>query len=233
MGIYCHQYHFQGTKLNQFFSLVDIVKNGKRLDLNELYETILGNTLRWNEKVKETFVGVFSFILFGKSPLSDESINSILGINTTPGVLSYPRSLVVYEPGNPITIRHASFYNYLVSCKERPWYIDPYVQRAYIASKCLERMGDLLKHNICNLPSSSILNLDVPDIDNRVTRCIPPFLKYICCNWVHHLQDVSYSQELSSKLRFFVYNQILFWFEVLSLTSTFNRHVGPCIFIFN
>ena len=137
--------------------------------------------------------------------------------------------MVVYEPGNPITIRHASFYDYLVSCKGMPWYIDPDVQKTYIASQCLERMGDLLRYNISNIPSSFVFNTDVPDIDNLVTRYIPPFLKYICCNWVYHLQDVPYSQELYCQLQSFVYNQLLFWFEVLSLTNTFNDHVGPTL----
>ena len=36
--------------------------------------------MRYNEKVKGTLVGVFSFILFGESPLSDDAINGILGI---------------------------------------------------------------------------------------------------------------------------------------------------------
>ena len=172
---------------------------------------------------------VFSFILFGKSQLSDKTIDGILGINTAPGVLSCLRSLVVYEPGNPITIRHASFYDYLISCKGKPWYVEPSMQRTYITSKCLERMGDLLKHNICDIPSSFALNTDVPDIDNRVTHYIPPFLKYICCNWIYHLQDVSYSQNLCSKLGSFVSKQLLFWFEVLSLTNTFKKHVGPAL----
>ena len=117
----------------------------------------------------------------------------------------------------------------IISCEGEPWHVDPSVQRAYIASKCFERMGDLLKYNICNIPSSSVLNSYVPDIDNRVTRCIPPFLKYICCNWIYHLQDVSYSQNLCSKLGSFVSKQLLFWFEVLSLTSTFNDHIGPAL----
>ena len=148
-------------------------------------------------------------------------------------LLSYFRSLVRYEQGQPITIYHTSFYDYLISCEGEPWHVDPSVQRAYIASKCFERMGDLLKYNICNIPSSSVLNADVPDIDNRVTQCIPQFLKYICCNWIHHLQDVSYSQHLYSQLRLFVYNQLLFWFEVLSLTNTFNHHVGPALLFAN
>ena len=87
----------------------------------------------------------------------------------------------------------------------------------------------MLRYNICNIPSSFVFNIDVPDIDNLVTRYIPPFLNYICCNWAHHLQDVPYSQELCSQLRSFVHNQLLFWFEVLSLTNTFNDHVGPAL----
>ena len=216
-------------RLGQFSCLKDLVENRNRLDLNELYATILENAFEWDKEEKDTFVSVFSFILFGKSPLSDEIINGILGIDTTPDILVYLRSLVVYEPGNPIAIRHASFHDYLLSCEGHPWYIDSEVQKSYIASKCLERMGDLLRYNICNIPSSFVFNIDVPDIDNHVTRCIPPFLKYICCTWVHHLRDVSFSRELCSQVRSFVYNQLPFWFEVLSLTNTFNGCVGPAL----
>ena len=217
------------NKPGRFGRLKNLVENGNTLDLNELYATILKNAFKWDKEMEGTFVGIFSLILFNKSPLSDEAINGILGVDTVSEVLMYLQSLIVYEPGDLIKIRHASFYDYLVSCKEMPWYIDPDVQKAYIASKCLERMGDSLRYNICNIPSSFVFNTDVPDIDNLVTRYIPPFLRYICCNWVHHLQDVPYSQELYSRLRSFVYNQLLFWFEALSLTNTFNDTVGSAL----
>ena len=220
-----------GKKIGRFRHLKNLVENGRTLGLNELYATILENAFEWDDEEKDTFVRVFSLILFGKSPLSDEAINGILGIDTASEILSYLHSVVVYEPGNPITICHASFYDYLVSCKEMPWYIDSEVQKAYIASKCLERMEDLLRYNICKIPSSFVFNKNVPGIDNLVSRYIHPFLKYICCNWARHLQDVPYSQELCSQLRSFVYNQLLFWFEVLSLTSTFNDHVGPALLL--
>ena len=123
-------------------------------------------------------------------------------------------------------IRHASFYDYLVSCKGMPWYIDPDVQKTYIASKCLERMGSSLRYNICNIPSSFVFNTDVPDIDNLVTRYIPPFLQYICCNWSNHLRDVPYSNGLLDSLRGFTYNHLLFWLEVMSLTKTLDSRGG-------
>ena len=149
-------------------------------------------------------------------------------MDVTSNVLSYFRSLVRYEEGQPIRIHHTSFYDYLISCEGSAWHIDVGMERANIASRCLKRMSVSLKYNICDL-QSGLLNSNVPNLDERVAQCIPPFLKYICCNWVHHLQDVSYSQHLCSQLRSFVYNQLLFWFEVLSLTNTFNHHVGPAL----
>ncbi|PAV22986.1 nucleotide-binding-oligomerization-domain like receptor [Pyrrhoderma noxium] len=218
-------------RLFQFRCFQNLVSNANSLKLDELYMTVLSHVSKWNEEDKTTLKNVFSLILFAKCPLSDTETDAILDMDkgTTSNLLSYFRSLVRYEGGQPITIYHASFYDYLISCEGEPWHVDPSVQRAYIASKCFERMKRLLKYNICNIPSSSVLNADVPDIDIRVTRYIPQFLKYICCNWIHHLQDVSYSQHLCFQLQSFVYNQLLFWFEVLSLTNTFNHHVGPAL----
>ncbi|PAV22978.1 WD40 domain containing protein [Pyrrhoderma noxium] len=218
-------------KRSRFRCFQNLVSNANSLKLDELYMTVLACISEWDEEDRMILRNIFSLILFAKRPLSDTEIDEILDVetDTTSNLLSYFRSLVRYERGQPITIYHTSFYDYLISCEGKPWHVDPSVQRAYIASKCLKRMEDLLKYNICNIPSSSVLNSDVPDIDNRVTQCIPSFLNYICCNWIHHLQDVSYSQHLYSQLRLFVYNQLLFWFEVLSLTNTFNHHVGPAL----
>ena len=136
----------------------NLVSNAKLLDLGELYTMVLVRALEWNEGNKEIFKNIFSLILFAKRPLSDEEITGFLGIDmdVTSNILSHLRSLVRYESGNPINIRHTSFYDYLVSCKEMPWYIDADEQKVYIASKCLEWMGDSLRYNICNIPSNLV-----------------------------------------------------------------------------
>lgn len=68
-----------------------LTENGNIRDLNELYTTILKGAFEWDEEVQEVFVGVFSLISFSKSQLSDETINHILGIDTAPDILMYPR----------------------------------------------------------------------------------------------------------------------------------------------
>ena len=90
-------------------------------------------------------------------------------------------------------------------------------------------MRELLRLNICELETPLVLNKDVPDLDERIKKNIPSFLKYICCNWSKHIRDVPYSQDLCEKLKSFAYFQLLFWFEVLSLTKTFSNHVGTAL----
>ena len=50
-------------------------------DLNNLYTTVLENSLAWEKDEKDTFKGIFSLVLFGKSPLTDITINEILGLD--------------------------------------------------------------------------------------------------------------------------------------------------------
>ena len=76
-------------KIGRFRRFKNLVESTNTLNLNELYTTILIDAFGWDEEVKEIFVGVFSFILFGKTPLSDEAINDVLEIDDAPDVLRW------------------------------------------------------------------------------------------------------------------------------------------------
>ena len=221
----------QEEDLNRLGRLEELVSNARSLDLNNLYITVLENALRWNEYSSNLFKNVFSLIFFSKSPLSTQEITGILGLqaDTTLNLLSCLRSLVSFEEGQSIKIHHTSFYDYLVSCVDERWRIDVDIQKTSIVNNCFDRMGELLRLNICELEMSLVLNEDVPDLDERVAKNVPSFLKYICCNWFNHIRDVPYSQELCEQLKSFAYFQLLFWFEVLSLTKTFSSHAGTAL----
>ena len=223
--------HIQEGRLNRLNRLERLVNNPRLLNLNDLYITVLRNALQWDDYKSSVFKDVFSLIFFSKSPISTQDISGILGLqeDTVSELLSYLRSLVVYEEGRPIKIYHVSFYDYLVSCVGQPWYIDAGVQKTNIVNRCFDRMRELLRYDICGLKTSLMLNENVPDLDERVKKNIPSFLKYICCNWFNHIRDVPYSQELCEQLKSFAYFQLLFWFEVLSLTKTFSSHVGTAL----
>ena len=221
----------QEEKLNRLGRLEGLVRNASSLNINDLYITILENALQWNDYESNLFKNVFSLIFFSKSPLSTQEITGILGLqaDTTLNLLSCLRSLVSFEEGQSIKMHHTSFYDYLVSCVDERWRIDVDIQKTSIVNNCFDRMGEILRYNICELETSLVFNKDVPDLDERIAKNIPSFLKYICCNWFNHLRDVPYSLELCEQLKSFTYFQLLFWFEVLSLTKTFSDHVGTAL----
>ncbi|PAV17375.1 WD40 domain containing protein [Pyrrhoderma noxium] len=221
----------QEEDLNRLGRLEELVSNARLLDLNHLYITVLENALRWNEYASKLFKDVFSLIFFSKSPLSIQDITGILGLqaDTTLNLLSRLRSLVSFEEGQSIKIHHSSFFDYLVSCVDERWRIDVDVQKTSIVNKCFGRMRELLRYDICELEMSLKFNKDVHGLRKRVKKNIPSFLKYICCNWSNHIRDVPYSQELCERLKSFAHFQLLFWFEVLSLTETFSNHVSTAL----
>ncbi|PAV17364.1 WD40 domain containing protein [Pyrrhoderma noxium] len=221
----------QEGRPSRFKRLERLVNNPRLLNLDDLYIIVLENAFPWDDDGSSVFKDVFSLILFSKSPLSIQDITGILGLqeDAASELLSCLRSLVAYEEGQPIKIHHTSFYDYLVSCVGQPWYIETEAQKTSIVNNCFDRMEELLRYDICGLEMSLVFNKDVPDLDERIEKNIPSFLKYICCNWFNHLRDVPYSQELCEQLKSFAYVRLLFWFEVLSLTKTFSNHVGTAL----
>ena len=221
----------QEEKLNRLGRLEGLVRNASSLNINDLYITVLENALQWNDYESNLFKNVFSLIFFSKSPLSSQEITGILGLqaDTTLNLLSCLRSLVSFEEGQSIKIHHTSFYDYLVSCVDERWRIDVDIQKTNITNICFDRMEELLRYDICGLEMSLVFNKDVPDFHKRIEKNIPSFLKYVCCNWSNHIRDVPYSLELCERLKSFAYHQLLFWFEVLSLTETFSNHVGTAL----
>ena len=113
-------------KRSRLDSFRDLVLNANSLKLDDLYMTVLSHVSKWNEEDKGILRNIFSLILFAKRPLSDTEIDEILGVevDTTSDLLSYFRSLVRYEQGQPITIYHTSLYDYLISCEGEPWHVD-------------------------------------------------------------------------------------------------------------
>ena len=199
-------------------------------NLSDLYATVLKDSLEWNDEMKGQFSRIFSLILLGKRQLTVKEIDDFLEMTegTTRDLLSYLQSLVTYEEGEPIRIHHASLYDYLISPEsvDLAWHIDEENQKNNIAHWCFNQMKKGLRFNICDLETSSAMNEDVVHLDERVQNNISTSLQYACQNWVEHLRDVPYSEELSDSLHYFAYDSLLYWVEVLSLTGCLYSCLG-------
>ncbi|PAV14876.1 WD40 domain containing protein [Pyrrhoderma noxium] len=226
--------YITSKKLDRFEFLVNLIENSKILikDLSGLYATVINNSLDWNDDItKERFSNVFSLILFGKTPMTNEDIDDILGLKSgkTKELLSCLQSLVMYGVDGRICVQHTSFYDYLVGCEGEEWHIDSNKEKIKIAYRCFVLMKDQLRFNICDLETSFKFNRDVPNLEKRVSERIHPGLLYACRHWASHLRDVPYSSEILSKLDNFMYKQLLYWIEVLSLTGCLYECFEPVL----
>jgi NACHT domain len=120
----------------------------------------------------------------------------------------------------PIVPLHNSFRDFLTYKKSDVFYIDLVDAHHQLAHSCLGLMLDSLKFNICQLESSYLANGDVPDLESRIAKYIPPALSYACLFWGDHLEHTAFESDLFIKLQTLFETKFLFWLEVLSVKSS-------------
>jgi NACHT domain len=119
----------------------------------------------------------------------------------------------------PIVPLHTSFRDFLTNRKSNEFYVDLGNSHRELAHSCVGLMLDNLKFNICELESSYLANSDVPDLESRICKHIPPGLSYSCVFWDDHLEHVAFEQDLFMKIGSLFETKFLFWLEVLSIKS--------------
>lgn len=214
--------------------LAEIASNVRSISgLNQLYSTVLGNSgISWHDNTSKTrFQRVVGLILLSKTPLIEDTIDSILGssVGKCRATLSRLRSVIEYRPGEPIRLFHTSFSDYLVSSSHtEDWIIDMAEQEFFLAARCFEIMKAELRFNICDLKSSFVHNDAVDDIEGRIRSRILPHVSYACCYWTKHLCEAPYRTSLIEGLSTFLYSRLLYWLEVISLLKKVST-VGPVL----
>ncbi|KAJ6523871.1 WD40-repeat-containing domain protein, partial [Mycena capillaripes] len=74
-----------------------------------------------------------------------------------------------------------------------------------------------LKFNICDLPTSYLRNVDMPEFQWRLDNYIPLHLRYAAQFWIDHLVETAYNSCGGQEVQEFLFQKFLFWLEVLSL----------------
>ena len=180
----------------------------------------------------ERFKSAMAQILGTMEPLSLDSLTSMrchfkdladVGIGR---ILAPVASLLsgVTDPSVPIRPLHASFTDFLTDRdRSHEFFIDMHAIHNDLALASLTVMMKKLQFNICDLPSSYLPNSEVPDLDDRVKKCIPAELAYSCRFWTDHVREAQFNSALAEVVQaFFNHENLLFWFEVLSLLNVMN-----------
>ncbi|KIM84728.1 hypothetical protein PILCRDRAFT_67515 [Piloderma croceum F 1598] len=193
--------------------------------LDALYAAVL-NQMPWEEEeFTFHFRTVMGAVVVGKEPLSDTTLDRILGMDietTTPSarILSHMGSLLSWNPGQGVRLLHPSFADYLTDhdrCGNQPWFIEKSIACQRLAVGCIRTMKTELKFNICQLDTSFVANDEGLGLDDRIGYLISPHLKYACCFWADHLQTTNSVPEIAAVVEDFLFTQFLYWLEVMSL----------------
>jgi hypothetical protein len=168
---------------------------------------------------------ILSTILQLLQPLDCQSLADLLELDKEVllGTL-LPLSAVIYvsdTPGTAIRIIHLSFREFMTSSyiqKDRPEILcGTNGQQQALVSALMEMLNKQLKFNICDLPTSYLRNIDMPDFQWRLDTYIPLHLQYAAQFWVDHLVKTAYDSWHGLRVQNLLFKKFLFWLELLSL----------------
>jgi len=136
---------------------------------------------------------------------------------------------VLYIKDNQVFWHHASFPDFMFTQVRSKFKVpsgaivdmscDGAAHHALLTHSCFHIMKSNLRFNICNLPSSFLLDSEVPDLSHRVQESISDVLRYSCRYWGQHLAQAAshYHNSLQTCIHDFLYVQVLFWIEAMNL----------------
>jgi hypothetical protein len=124
------------------------------------------------------------------------------------------------EPIRPIHLSFSEFFLDLDRSGDA-YVADESAHHLRIAVRCLQIMNKHLRIDICDIRDSSLFNIEVADLDQRLAESAPPQLRYACRFWHVHLElaDTALSDSVASHLEEFCKKHLLHWLELLSLLN--------------
>ena len=192
--------------------------------LDALYSTALHTSGNWDwDKSATDFRAVLGVIITAREPLSDITIDHVLGLDghrSSTFILSHLHCLIQWTQGQAAKPLHSSFADYLTDahrCGSQPWFIDISVHHELLALGCFRIMKTGLKFNICKLETSYVSNDNICDLNARIKNHIPLYLGYACRFWADHLQKTKFTPTTLLVVNDFFSYRLLFWLEVLSI----------------
>ena len=198
--------------------------------LDEMYTTFLKELTTGPSHLLHMFRSVMRQILWSKEPLPISALDFIRNKfpqtddhYTVGDILHLMASLLsgTTETSTPVRPLHASFYDFLLDeTRSRKFFIPQGDVHRDLAVASLSVMQSCLRFNICELETSYLPNLEVPELEKRVKENIPPHLNYACQFWAAHLEDVEFDVVLAESVgEFITGEQVIFWLEALGVSK--------------
>ncbi|KAG6826343.1 hypothetical protein H0H87_007450, partial [Tephrocybe sp. NHM501043] len=171
------------------------------------------------------FRKIVGAIILLQDPLSIPALAQLLEHDKidVEGALSPLHALldVPADHDKPIRIFHPSFRDFLLveeRCHDTRFSVPEHRTHAQLALYCLKIMIKHLKRDICDICDGAVLNSEIPDLQEKLRKCVSPALLYACQHWGDHISQSAHGtdlqKELVGRLSEFVSTKILYWIEV-------------------
>jgi hypothetical protein len=202
-----------------------ILSAGAANDLDDLYTIALRNSADWtNIGFARDAHSVLGAVVLSQMSLTDQTIDKLLQFEEgrSAEVLEHLGCVLQWSRGQAARILHASFSDYLTDPSRSGhhfWFINSRIQSRSLALGCLHILNSRLHFNICEFEDSHILNIEVPDLSDRIETHISAELRYASSFWAHHLRDTGPDNEILAELKDLMNVRFLYWLEVLSFLS--------------
>ncbi|KAJ6543485.1 hypothetical protein B0H10DRAFT_2244444 [Mycena sp. CBHHK59/15] len=194
--------------------------------IDDLYGQILKHACARREEWEVNAMRqLVSIIVFLRNPLPIQAITSLSEIDAHRYLA--PLTSVIHVPTHEevaVASFHASFPDFVTdparcSPKRCMSFAALVASEGHemLALKCLERMNDSLRYNICGIPEElTVSRRGTTNSPDNISK-IPAALKYSCIYWASHLADLQVSgTKLVTALYTFLHEHLLHWIECLS-----------------
>jgi hypothetical protein len=197
-------------------------------DIAKLYEQILEFSFKEaDDFTLKTFNRVIAAIVLAKVPLHEDDLPHLIAQRKSSimSILGKLSSVISIGADRHYRINHLSFREYLCDSDRCPkrFYIGRGEESWKLLMECFRLMRDGLRFNICDLETSSLLNRDVNNLEERIRAKIAGSLLYSCRFWLSHFEDATSNRcgndALTTEVKEFFDVRLLYWLEVMSLTK--------------
>jgi hypothetical protein len=202
--------------------------------LEELYYQILRGAVDDDGVVSAAYAcqlhKILEVVIFARVPLTPAALSDLLSVDedelhyylgTLSSVLFVPGDTDVHGVISPV---HQSFPDFVLQQGlhiHRELALDATISAAQMTELCLRQCNDHLHLDMCGIQDPSLFNSEIPNLQVRVTICIPEALRYSCQFWAGHCLDYMRAAgshcQLPLDLEEFCTTHLLHWVEVLSL----------------
>ena len=203
--------------------------------IDELYQEILRDAFSNLEdelfRMRLSILHTFLCTEERVSPSIASALISDTDMEEQASVIAGELYAVLYANESRIFWYHASFPDFIFTQTRSKFTISGDVvnmscniatHNVALAHRCFRFMMSNLRFNICNLPSSFLLDSEVPGLAQLVQSNISDVLTYCCRHWSKHLAKATLNDhdDLHPRIRDFLHIHVLFWIEAMNLLGS-------------